>query len=547
MSRSFTPLALAMLCAAAADCRAQCGPGWLPLFTTTPGSPRAMVLWDSDGAGPLPVAHVIAGEITVAGGVTFNHIARWNGAGWAPVGGGVTRGPGTVDPVVSALAVLPDGSLVAAGTFIAAGGTPAAGIARWDGQAWTPLATSITRPPFSLQGGIRALLALPNGDLIAGGDFTSIDGVPARSIARWDGSGWHALGSGITAPEGGPVSAAVFALALAPDNAIIAAGQFTHLGDLAAGNIARWDGAAWHALGSGLSGPVLTLQWLPSGDLAAGGGFSGVPPLPHGVALWNGVTWSPTGPGITSPIFALALDAAGQLLAAGGSVFRWTGSQWVVEAPTDGQVRAMAVTEPSDLLIAGSFNTINGVSSNRVGRRVQSATPRIFSHPQPTSVPVGSTALFTAIPEAGFAERAYLTCQWQRNGQDVVPGYGGASPGGGIASPNPPSLTVTWPVTLQIIDARPSDAGEYTLTLTSACGETTSIPATLTITGVPCPADWNDDGDVSSADISAFLASWISSVQDGTPGGDFDGDGTVTSSDIAAFLGAWLEAVQSGC
>ena len=48
------------------------------------------------------------------------------------------------------------------------------------------------------EGGSGDVFALAEyeGDLIAAGDFTSIDGVPANNIARWDGEMWHALGGG---------------------------------------------------------------------------------------------------------------------------------------------------------------------------------------------------------------------------------------------------------------------------------------------------------------------------------------------------------------
>ena len=35
-------------------------------------------------------------------------------------------------------------------------------------------------------------------NLYAGGDFTTAGGVPANYIAKWDGSAWSALGSGMT-------------------------------------------------------------------------------------------------------------------------------------------------------------------------------------------------------------------------------------------------------------------------------------------------------------------------------------------------------------
>ena len=39
-------------------------------------------------------------------------------------------------------------------------------------------------------------LAINGTDLYAGGFFNSADGDPANNIARWDGSGWSAVGQG---------------------------------------------------------------------------------------------------------------------------------------------------------------------------------------------------------------------------------------------------------------------------------------------------------------------------------------------------------------
>src|SRR5438094_441942 len=40
-------------------------------------------------------------------------------------------------------------------------------------------------------------LAVSGGELYAGGDFTTAGGVSANYMAKWDGSGWSALGSGM--------------------------------------------------------------------------------------------------------------------------------------------------------------------------------------------------------------------------------------------------------------------------------------------------------------------------------------------------------------
>ncbi|MDY7110129.1 MAG: hypothetical protein SYC29_15970 [Planctomycetota bacterium] len=51
----------------------------------------------------------------------------------------------------------------------------------------------------------------------------------------------------------------------------------------------------------------------------------------------------------------------------------------------------------------------------------------------------------------------------------------------------------------------------------------------------PCPADFDDDGDVDTADLLHLLSAW------GTPDGDVDGDGDTDTADLLALLGAWGE------
>ncbi|MFN5660596.1 MAG: GC-type dockerin domain-anchored protein, partial [Planctomyces sp.] len=112
----------------------------------------------------------------------------------------------------------------------------------------------------------NALTALPNGDLIAGGSFFSAGGVTVNRIARWNGSAWSALGTGMNNE--------VTALTTLPNGDLIASGLFTNAGGVPANRIARWNGSAWSSLGSGLNGTASALTTLPSGDLIAGGGFT---------------------------------------------------------------------------------------------------------------------------------------------------------------------------------------------------------------------------------------------------------------------------------
>ena len=71
------------------------------------------------------------------GGVSASHIAKWNGT-WSAFGTGTNESSFVYD-----LAVLPNGDLVAGGTFFLAGDESVANIARWNGTSWNALCEGI--------------------------------------------------------------------------------------------------------------------------------------------------------------------------------------------------------------------------------------------------------------------------------------------------------------------------------------------------------------------------------------------------------------------
>ncbi|HEX6811751.1 MAG TPA: hypothetical protein VF384_09025 [Planctomycetota bacterium] len=205
----------------------------------------------------LPNGDVVAGGgFNNAGGTPVQNIARWNGSAWSPLGSGCNSS-------VRALCRLANGDLIAGGLFSSAGGTPASCVARWDGTAWFPLGSGTGLA-------VDEVVQHPNGDVLVAGEFTVAGGAPAQGIARWNGNGWAPLGGGLVNP--GHVVTHV-RLTVLPDGDVVAAGEFYVAGGQPANRIARWDGSAWSALGSGTDVTPATVLALDAGVLAFGGGF----------------------------------------------------------------------------------------------------------------------------------------------------------------------------------------------------------------------------------------------------------------------------------
>ncbi|MFA6046788.1 MAG: immunoglobulin domain-containing protein [Phycisphaerales bacterium] len=199
---------------------------------------------------------IVINQGSLAGNV-FAGSARWNGSAWVfPLG---PSGP------VRALALTQGGELIAGGEFTQVITEPATNLAHWIGR-WASFGTGVTGP-FSFSG-VYAIVVMPNGDLVVGGNFSSAGGAPAANVARWDGTAWAPLGTGL-----GDQYGLVLAMTRMPNGDLIAGGSFNTAGGVAASNIARWDGNAWHPLDSGTDNVVYALEVMPDGKLAVGGAF----------------------------------------------------------------------------------------------------------------------------------------------------------------------------------------------------------------------------------------------------------------------------------
>jgi hypothetical protein len=278
------------------------------------------------------------GYFDAAGETSAASIARWNGASWLPLEG--SEGAGLSSGGAFTLATYDDGSgvgLYAGGRFTQAGGVPANHIARWDGAAWSPLGTGIKG------GSVVALTVFDEGDgpaLYAGGYFTTAGGVPANLIAKWDGSTWSPLGSGIT---GQSSLTRVSALEVFDDGsgpALYAGGFFTTAGGVAVESVASWDGLSWKSVGGGEWGIRFVVDFAVYDDdgggpalYAAGSLLCSEYSCGKGVLRLENGLWSPVSTGAAFSIDSMAVldDGSGTALYAAWShfgVLKWTGGSW---------------------------------------------------------------------------------------------------------------------------------------------------------------------------------------------------------------------------
>jgi hypothetical protein len=535
------------------------------------------------------------GDLAAGGFFTFfpdgfaaSGIARWNGSSWTRVGSGFSS-----TDFVGSLAVNGAGELVARGSFAAAGGVPAANIAKWNGTSWSAIGAGLPYPAVHVIPLPAALAIMPNGDMIAGGYFVGLGGAVAEHIARWNGTAWLPMGTGISSDCSTCSIPAVYAQQELPSGDIIIAGYFAiNAQEGLARNVARFDGTAWHSLGSGFRGTINALAMLPSGDIVAGGDFTqAAGDAANGVARWNGVNWLPLGSGVNSGVMALAprsdgsLFVGGYFTTAGGisasGVARWDGTAWsALGTGVAGSAYALAVLPNGDLIVGGTFATAGGTPASRIARWNGQSWSSLGSGMLSTSGPNQIHAL-AVLPDGdlvaagvfssagGVAARsiARWNGSWSALGTGINGQVGslavlrtGTIVAGGMFSLSGGVLTqniARWsgsawsPIGSGLAGTLNSGYSDRRALLVSSMaslhdGQVAFGGAFTVANGAvspywarwnsPCLADFDCSNTVELQDVFSYIAAWFN----GSATADADGDGLVTIADVFAFLSAWF-------
>lgn len=245
--------------------------------------------------------------------------------------------PGTIDPLfdpgsganstVYALAHDASGRILAAGDFSTVNGTNREDLVRLLTNG--PVDPTFIPPPTNSSG--RALAVQADGRILAGG--YTIGGKPGIARLNADGSIDNTFNASAVVSSG-----YVYAIAVQPDGRILIGGSFTR-------RLARLntDGTqdTTFDVGSGASSDVKALRLLADGRILIAGGFSTY----NGISAKSIARLQPNG----------AIDPTFQVTGTGVS----------------GTIEALASLPGDDLLIGGSFYSINGKSAYRYLARLR--------------------------------------------------------------------------------------------------------------------------------------------------------------------------------
>jgi hypothetical protein len=297
----------------------------------------------------------VGGSFLSADGLTANGIATWNGAIWDTLGTGIGGG---ASPVVSICSY--NGELYAS-TY------SSQSFYKWDGISWQVIQCN----------GPVLQLYLHNTDLYAVGWFDTIGGVPASKVAKYDGSTWSAIDTTQW------LSGAINCVTIYNNELYIGGNMVNYNGSMS--RIAKWNGTIWQPLGTGISGSLEEVHCFEifNNNLYVGGYFNSSNGNPGNcVAKWDGMQWSDVGGGMTGlatvrslKVFNGELFAGGAFITAGGVpiyfLAKWDGINWcglgISYDSTSSGIYAMDVFN-GELYIGGNFVTINSDTMNYISK-----------------------------------------------------------------------------------------------------------------------------------------------------------------------------------
>jgi uncharacterized delta-60 repeat protein/uncharacterized repeat protein (TIGR01451 family) len=232
--------------------------------------------------------------------------------------------------------IQPDGKILVGGTFTSVNGSAANKIARLNSDG----SIDNSFNPDGANGTVYSIVLQSDGRILVGGAFTTFNGLARNRLVRLNADG--SLDSGFNASVGAN-NGIIQAICTQADGKILVGGSFTTFNTLTIGRITRLnsdgtlDNAFISAIGSGANSDVISLIQTPDLKILISGTFTS----------FNGVTQNR----ITR-------------LTSSGSV----DSQYFIGTGANNAIYSQHFLSNGKLLIAGDFTIINGVNRIRIAR-----------------------------------------------------------------------------------------------------------------------------------------------------------------------------------
>jgi len=249
-----------------------------------------------------------------------------------------------------------------------------------------------------MNGDVQALALQSSGQIIAGGNFTAVDGVPENHLARLNGDGTLDYTGFLYGMSG--ASGSIYALVVQTDDNILVGGAFTNINGTVYNGITRLltDGSydSSFTVGAGVNGTVYSLAETFIGGqrgIYAGGNFITVngKSRPRLVRFNNDGSVDTTftaGTGPNGAVYAVAVYPtnsifAGKLLVGGafssingftaGNIARLNvdgsfDTNFNASLSADNTVRSIAIQSDGRVLFGGDFANVNGVLKPHLAR-----------------------------------------------------------------------------------------------------------------------------------------------------------------------------------
>lgn len=211
---------------------------------------------------------IIGGAFSTFNGMSKNYIARLNSDGTLDTSFNTGIGP---NAPVGSIVVQPDGKIVIGGTFTTINGISRNSVARLNSDGTLDMSFN---PGSGANNMISSMVIQSDGKIIIGGHFTSFNGLNKNYLARVNNDG--SLDANFNSSNG--PNSGITSIIIQPDEKIIIGGSFTNFNGATASRIVRLnaDGTKDSSFNSN-TGPdwtVFTIALQPDGKVIVGGMFA---------------------------------------------------------------------------------------------------------------------------------------------------------------------------------------------------------------------------------------------------------------------------------